>query len=159
MKYKEHFIVCSEFPDEITLAFNITNCPHKCKNCHSPWLQKDEGEELTSEVLDKMIKKYNEDISCVGFLGGDSNINELNLLAKHIKEKYNNTIKTGWYSGNDEIDKDVDVSLFDYIKIGHYDEKYGPLNKKTTNQVLYEIHHTNKTEYVDITYKFWKNEL
>ena len=158
MKYKEHFIVCTEFPDEITLAFNITNCPHRCKGCHSPWLQEDIGNLLTPEIIDKLIEENHNNISCIGFFGGDSNINELNFLANYIKTKYNNSIKTGWYSGNDYIDKNIDVELFDYIKIGHYDEEKGPLNKKTTNQRLYEIHITNKTNLIDITHKFWKKD-
>ena len=154
LKYSEYFVVFSEFPDEITLAFNITNCPHRCKGCHSPWLQENTGTELTHEVLYDIISKTNNNISCVGFMGGDSSVSELNKLAKFIKEKYNGEIKTGWYSGNDEIDENIDLNYFDYIKIGHYDKERGPLNTCTTNQILYKLDENKKL--CNITYKLWK---
>ena len=28
------------------------------------------------------------------------------------------------------------MDLFDYVKIGHYEEKYGPLDSPTTNQIM-----------------------
>ena len=55
IKYTETQVTFSEVPDEISLCINISNCPHRCKNCHSPHLQEDIGEELTFEVLDKLI--------------------------------------------------------------------------------------------------------
>ena len=45
--------------------------------------------------------------------------------------------------------------LFDYVKVGGYKEEYGPLNKETTNQRLYEI---GADGIKDITYRFWKKE-
>lgn len=160
LKYSEYFVVFSEFPDEITLAINITNCPHKCDGCHSPWLQENKGKELTTDVLDEIISITNNNITCIGFMGGDSGVLELNKLAKYIKEKYNGEIKTGWYSGNDELDENIDLSYFDYVKIGRFDKIRGPLNRSTTNQILYKVEENKKL--TNITYKFWnnlKNEL
>ena len=155
VKYYNAMVVFEEIPDEITLAINITNCPCHCPGCHSKFLWEDVGTELTFEELERLIKE-NDGITCICFMGGDANVNEINELAKKIliSKRYGN-LKVGWYSGRDEISKDFDILNFDYIKIGHYDEKLGGLDKKTTNQHLYKIE-TNKETLIDITNKFWK---
>ena len=56
------------------------------------------------------------------------------------------------YSGRDKVEIEY-YGLFDYVKVGGYKEEYGPLNKETTNQRLYEI---GTDGIKDITYKFWK---
>jgi anaerobic ribonucleoside-triphosphate reductase activating protein len=55
LKHCETDIVFREFPDEVTLAVNISNCPHRCKGCHSPHLQTDCGTELTEKELEKQF--------------------------------------------------------------------------------------------------------
>lgn len=45
-KYLDTQIVFAEIPDEITLAINITNCPFRCPDCHSPELQRNIGKDL-----------------------------------------------------------------------------------------------------------------
>lgn len=155
LKYYNAMVVFEEIPDEITLAINITNCPCHCVGCHSKFLWEDVGTELTFEELERLIKE-NDGITCICFMGGDANVNEINELAKKIliSKRYGN-LKVGWYSGRDEISKDFDFLNFDYIKIGHYDEKLGGLDKKTTNQHLYKIEYSKET-VIDITNKFWK---
>ena len=143
-------VVFEEIPDEITLAINITNCPCHCKGCHSTFLWEDTGTQLTKSELDELIKK-NDGITCVCFMGGDSEPKTVNLLAEYIQNAKN--LKVGWYSGMDELSDDIKVENFDYIKIGHYDYELGGLNTKTTNQRLYKV---NEGELEDITYKFWK---
>ena len=54
IKYKETQVTFSEVPDEISLCINISNCPHRCKGCHSPYLQEDVGYELTPSGLSVM---------------------------------------------------------------------------------------------------------
>ena len=56
LKYFDKAIVFQEIPDEVSLAINITNCPHRCKNCHSPYLRENIGTELTYEELDLLLK-------------------------------------------------------------------------------------------------------
>lgn len=154
-------VVFEEIPDEITLAINITNCPCHCIGCHSKFLWEDVGTELTFEELEKLINE-NDGITCVCFMGGDANPKEISDLAKKMHEntKYNN-IKIGWYSGYDELNKNIDLSVFNFIKIGHYNEKLGGLDKKTTNQRLYKIEVNEKSElkFNDITYRFWKKQI
>ena len=151
LRFLETKVVFREIPDEITLSINITNCPIHCKDCHSKHLWENIGSDLTITKLNHLIAE-NEGISCICFMGGDSDTNYLNNLAKYIKSNYN--IKVGWYSGQDSIDNMVNLEYFDYIKIGHFNGK--PLNNKDTNQRLYRIDKLdNKWELVDITNRLW----
>ena len=153
MKYVDTLVSFSEIPDEITLCINISNCPNKCEGCHSSWLQENIGIELNNYELYDIINK-NSGISCVCFMGGDSNPEEINDLAIKIKSK---NLKVGWYSGKSEISDKINIKNFDYIKIGTYLKDKGPLSDKNTNQKMYEIiHFTGMNSLKDITYKFWK---
>ena len=149
-KYYNAMVVFEEIPDEITLAINITNCPCRCPGCHSKFLWGDIGDELTNEECSKLVEK-NKGVTCVCFMGGDANPEEINDLAVYVKN--NLGLKPAWYSGMDEMSDKIDANNFSYIKIGRYDEKYGPLNVKTTNQKLYKV---SNGELNDITERFWK---
>lgn len=155
MKYLNSEITFREIPDEITLCINISNCPFKCIGCHSPELQKDIGEELTLFVLNKLLSK-NKGVTCIVFMGGDSEINVLELMLKFVKFNYPN-LKTAWYSGRKTIPLIFDLTTLDFLKLGPYIKEYGPLDNKTTNQRLYRLKHIDLfTLFENITYKFWK---
>lgn len=161
LKYVDTKIVFQEIPDEITLAINISNCPCLCKNCHSPYLAKDIGKVLDNKAITTLIS-VNKGITCVSIMGGDSDTISVNTLAEYIKFKWSN-IKMAWYSGREELSKDIDLKNFDYIKLGPYIEEFGPLNSETTNQRFYKIHKKVVSgiegyELEDETYKFWKHE-
>lgn len=154
LKYVDSKVVFAEIPDEITLAINISNCPCHCEGCHSPYLAEDIGEPLDLQHLTDLIDS-NRGITCVCIMGGDANPSEVDDIAQDIKEYYPN-LKVGWYSGRDYISKDIDMSNFNYIKYGHYDKDKGPLNSKTTNQVMLEIDVIQGKVFTkDITAKFW----
>jgi anaerobic ribonucleoside-triphosphate reductase activating protein len=153
LKYVDTKIVFQEIPDEITLAINISGCPCNCKGCHSSYLAKDIGEPLDLQRLTNLIDS-NKGITCVGLMGGDANPSEVDDIAQDIKEYYPE-LKVGWYSGRQELSKDIELSNFDFIKLGPYKEEFGPLNSKTTNQRFYKV---NGKELVDITSRFWKHE-
>lgn len=154
LKYIDTKIVFAEIPDEITLAINISNCPCHCAGCHSPYLAEDIGEPLDLQHLTDLIDK-NKGITCVCIMGGDANPSEVDDIAQDIKEYYPE-LKVGWYSGRQELSKEVDLHNFDYVKLGPYIKDKGPLNCKTTNQVLLEIEVVqNKIFKKDITAKFW----
>ena len=85
-------------------------------------------------------------------MGGDSNPEYINILGKVIKC---HKLKSAWYSGRQELSKEIDLKNFDAIKLGPYVEELGPLNSKTTNQRFYKV---SDGELVDITNKFWKHE-
>ena len=154
LKYVDSKVVFAEIPDEITLAINISNCPCHCEGCHSPYLADDIGEPLDLQHLTNLIDS-NRGITCVCIMGGDANPSEVDDIAQDIKEYYPN-LKVGWYSGRDYISKDIDMSNFNYIKYGHYDKDKGPLNSKTTNQVMLEIDVIQGKVFTkNITAKFW----
>lgn len=149
MKYLNTEIGFIEFPNEISLLINITNCPFHCKGCHSPELWEDIGTDLTQSELARLIEA-NKGITLVGFMGG--NPFTVNSLAAYVKNNYN--LKVGWYWGG-ETAPDGIGRHFDYIKVGPYNEKRGPLNNPFTNQRMYQITANNT---IDITSKFWNNE-
>lgn len=153
LKYVDTKVVFAEIPDEITLAINISGCPCNCKGCHSSYLAEDIGEPLDLQHLTNLIDS-NKGITCVGLMGGDANPSEVDDIAQDIKEYYPE-LKVGWYSGRQELSKDIELSNFDYIKLGPYIEEFGPLNSKTTNQRFYKV---NGKELIDITSRFWKHE-
>ena len=153
LKYVGYDIVFREIPDETTLAINISNCPCHCKGCHSSYLAQDIGEPLDLQHLTNLIDS-NKGITCVGLMGGDANPSEVDDIAQDIKEYYPE-LKVGWYSGRQELSKDIELSNFDFIKLGPYIEEFGPLNSKTTNQRFYKV---SDGELVDITSRFWKHE-
>ena len=142
-------VVFAEIPDHISLAINISNCPGSCPGCHSPYLQQDTGEELTAEKLSALIEKT-RGITCVCFMGEGKDKDSLLSLTRIIHGK---CLKAALYSGRSMVEDEYNI-YFDYIKVGPYIESRGPLNKTTTNQVLYEIL-PNGTR-IDITYKFWQ---
>ena len=152
-------IVFREIPDCVSLAIEITNCQGMCRECHSPWLREDIGEELTPVKLFELIDA-NPGIDCVVFMGEGNDPDALKKLALSIYMKYPG-IKIALYSGRTEVEKEYDL-YFNYIKVGPYIPERKSLDFETTNQRLYEIERefgtdfAVKTERHDITYKFWR---
>ena len=141
-----------EIPDEQNLVIYITNCQNHCVGCHTPYMNEDYGD-LLSEYFMDIYEAYKRQISCVCFMGEGKNTEDNHEEFKKYCEIIHNDNKlTALYSGrNCEIEEWM--KCFDYIKIGSYVEKYGPLTKSTTNQKLYK---NINDEYIDITSKFWK---
>jgi anaerobic ribonucleoside-triphosphate reductase activating protein len=149
IKYLNYAVVFEEMPKHLSLAINITNCQNRCVGCHTPELREDIGQELTTDELDKLIHE-NEGINCVIFMGEGNDRNELCRLSQYVREKFG--ITTCLYSGKPNLEQYM-IDNFDYVKIGPYIEKYGPLNSPTTNQRLYKIVGDTK---IDVTKEFWK---
>ena len=156
MKYVDAKVVFAEIPDEITLAINISGCTVKCPDCHSKYLWEDKGESLDRDSLFSLIDR-NAGVTCVVFMGGDSDVDYMQTLFCSVKSKYPN-LKVAWYSGVDRLLTNVDIEYLDYIKVGPYIKDKGPLNNHNTNQRLYKVHRTNEgsTLLINITNKFWK---
>lgn len=159
MKYTDTQVTLAEIPDEITLAINISNCPYKCEECHSPELQTDVGEYLSTAILDALIKN-NKGISCICFMGGDAYPREINFYMSYIRNNYPN-LKTAIYSGARSMNRKINVHNLDYYKIGPYIKELGGLNSLKTNQILYKVTHKSDTHCTldNINYKFIKNEF
>ena len=155
LKYVDSKVTFTEIPDEITLCINISNCPCHCEGCHSSYLAEDIGKPLNLEALTNLIDS-NNGISCVCIMGGDANPSEVDDIAQDIKEYYPE-LKVAWYSGRQELSKEIELENFNYIKLGPYIKDKGPLNCRTTNQVMLEIDVIQgKVFKKDITAKFWK---
>ena len=153
LKYLGYSIVFQEVPNEVTLAINISGCPHKCEGCHSKYLWEYEGNYISDDLL-QLIQKYNGLITCVCFMGGDQNHQELLELLIKVRKC---GLKTALYTGEDALGS-LNIGILgnlDYCKIGHYDENLGGLDKPTTNQKMFAWNYTTY-KWDDITYKFQK---
>jgi anaerobic ribonucleoside-triphosphate reductase activating protein len=156
LKYVNTGVVFQEIPDEVTLSINISNCPCHCLGCHSQYLWEDIGEPLNAMSLDVMLKDYGQDITCVAFMGGDATPEKVDSLAGWMRSAYPE-LKTAWYSGRAVLSDKIHLRNFDYIKLGPYIEAKGPLNKPTTNQILYRVNpKADNGIGENITNKFWK---
>ena len=153
LKYLGYSIVFQEVPNEVTLAINISGCPHRCEGCHSQYLWEYEGNYILDDLVG-LIEKYKGLITCVCFMGGDQNPYELVGLLDTI-HRYG--LKTALYSGEDSLQQIAFRVLcnLDYCKIGHYDKTKGGLNDKNTNQKMLLWNRQNG-KWEDITYLFQK---
>ncbi|MDO4930986.1 MAG: anaerobic ribonucleoside-triphosphate reductase activating protein [Bacteroidales bacterium] len=155
LKYVNHDIVFQEFPDEVTLAINLSRCPNGCPGCHSAYLQGDVGEELTAERLMGLVDTYAGEVTCVGFMGGDNDPATVLALCQAIKSAYGDRLRTGWYSGRERLPEAVSTAALDYLKLGPYRAACGPLKARSTNQRLYRLRAADGT-MDDITSRFWR---
>ena len=150
IKYEDTLVTFTEVPDEISLCFNITNCPCRCEGCFEPWLREDRGDRLTMDVLRAEIAKHPH-ITCICFMGGDRFYDEVAILTMECRREYPN-LKFAMYSGVQEMNPFLSKVL-DYYKVGPYIAAAGPMDKKTTNQRFYK---KVNGEWEDITYRFQK---
>ena len=177
LNYTTEQITFQEVPNEISLSFLIAGCPLKCKGCHSAdsWRVTSEANEvnkaikskihpinsntknyLTKGYLENRIKKYQDMISCVLFLGGEWEIEQLIELLQTVKNT-NPSLKTCLYTGleleeivefiEQEVNGQVDIgwtyifenNLLDYLKTGRWIRELGGLDNKNTNQRFYKV--------------------
>jgi len=153
LKYINSDIVFQEIPDEVTLAINISNCPCHCPGCHSRYLWEDVGLPLDTSAIDDFVDQYGANLTCIAFMGGDSDPRGVNQLAQYVHEEYPQ-LRVAWYSGRTVISAAVHKEDFDYIKIGPFIRHLGPLKNPTTNQRLYR--QNDQGEFEDITSRFWR---
>jgi len=155
LRYHSYNIVFQEVPNEVTLAINLSNCPNGCKGCHSPYLQKNIGEELNENIIDLLLEKYGEAITCICFMGGDADPKMVEQLSLHVRKTIKYELKTAWYSGKTEFPKLCSIQSFDYLKLGSYVESLGGLNSPTSNQRFYKI---EKGKMVNNSHLFYKKK-
>ena len=141
-------VVLEEIPDRVSLAVDISNCRGNCIGCHSPFLKKDIGRELTPAVIDALVAD-NFGVNCFLFLGEGRDPEALLDLADYVRSK---GLLAAVYSGREEVE-DIFWNHFDYIKLGPYKEAFGPLNNPSTNQRLFAL---LDGRWKDITYRFWR---
>ena len=146
LKFDETAIGFKELKNETSLLVTITNCPNKCKGCHSPHLRKDIGKPI-HEIFD-IINKYEEHITAICFLGHGSYVQQdaFVTLLSVLKETYPQ-LKLGLYSGLNLIQVPF-MSYLDYYKIGEYSEVHGGLETKGTNQTMYKLKGGEVTDFI-----------
>lgn len=134
MKFTRNDVVFHEHPWHISLLFSISGCPNQCSGCHSPELRENKGLELTNDLFLKIINQYSGLVSNIIFFGGDHEEDELcSLLSIAKAEGFMTTLWSGCNKVSDRL-----LQMLDYVKVGEYDEKLGPLGSPTTNQRYYE---------------------
>ena len=151
LRYHNYDIVFAEIPDETTLAINLTGCPNRCPGCHSPHLQRDAGRPLDDAELTALLDRYGRTITCVCFMGGDADPHGVARLAGTVRRNWPQ-LRVGWYSGRAELPEGMAPEVFDYVKLGPWIERCGPLTSPTTNQRLYRIDRDGRMS--DITGRF-----
>ena len=151
-------VVFAEIPDEITLAINVSNCPHRCPGCHSPELQTDIGSDLIAS-LPELLEKHKDGVTCVCFMGGEWRPGE---LVMYCRLAHKHGLKVCLYSGADSafsIDSEL-LAHLDYLKLGSYVKDKGPLSDRHTNQRMYKLRDgSGRPAVIDITHKFQKEYL
>ena len=150
MKIASYDIVFQDVPGEVTLSLNLSQCPNHCPGCHSPMLQDDIGFPLDDVLLDGLIDRYGRDITCVCFMGGDGEPDEIMRLADRVHAR---NLKTAWYSGRQLLPRCFRSDSLDFVKVGPYIESKGPLPSPDTNQRMYRV---ENGELMDITMSFRK---
>lgn len=162
LKYVDTVVTFSEIPDEVALCISISGCPIHCPDCHSKYLWDDIGEELDIKALMDIIDR-NKGVTCICFMGGDQDIDELKNLAISCRIRSDYPYRVAWYSGREKMPENGIMDYLDYIKLGPYKEEFGPINKTTTNQRLYakgkilNKPDASPNRFYDITDKFWNN--
>lgn len=140
-----------EIPNERNLVIYITNCQNNCIGCHTPYMRDDYGDYLET-YFNELYEAYKTSITCVCFMGEGYNTTENHdEFKKYCDIIHNDNKHTALYSGRD-CNIEEWMNCFDYIKIGPYIEKFGPLTSRTTNQKLYK---KTDDKYIDITSIFW----
>ena len=150
LKIASYDVVFQDVPGEVTLSLNLSQCPNCCPGCHSPQLQEDIGFPLDDDMMNGLLERYGRDVTCVCFMGGDREPQEIMRLAGLVRKT---GLKTAWYSGRQELPECFDHGVLDYVKVGPYIESKGPLTNPDTNQRMYRIEEGRMT---DITDKFKK---
>ena len=141
-------VVLEEIPHRVSLAVEISNCRGNCIGCHSPFLKKDLGDELTAEAVEKLLKT-NFGVNCFLFLGEGNDPEALKAIAYYLRSSHPE-LELALYSGRESVEDEL-FEIFDFVKVGPYIKEFGPLNEKPTNQRLY--YHR-----ADITSSFWRKK-
>jgi len=155
LRFLSYNIVFQEVPGEVSLAINISNCPNGCKGCHSPYLQEDKGDILDESMIDALLVKYGDAVTCICFMGGDADPQTVERLSRYIRKSTDSQLKTAWYSGKARLQKNCSIANFDYLKLGPYVESLGGLDSSATNQHFYRIENGN---LIDETFRFQKKK-
>lgn len=151
MNYAYAEIGLIEVPGEISLCIGFTGCPNHCKGCHSEELwNKEYGVPFDKDTLQDLMEKYKGKVSCICFMGGDWNPEE---LLSYIKMAKGAGFTTALYVGGTTFYVEF-LEYLDYIKTGAYVESLGGLSSRDTNQKMWK---KENNDWIDITRSFWRS--
>ncbi len=129
-----------EVPGCIALVLSFSGCTNRCRGCHSPWLQSDEGKRLTGVYTQHLLKRYAKHVDVVCFLGGESEVQRLRPLIK------GRGLDIAVYTGKESLDCTTGIK---YLKTGPYMAEKGGLDTVGSNQKMVDL----ETDE-DITWRF-----
>ena len=126
-------IVWQEVPNEVSLAFLFSGCPLRCKGCHSADSWKTGlGSALTADYLAERLQRYAGLISCVLFLGGEWQPENLLPLLRQVR---GTGLQTCLYTGLERHEMpEMLMPEITYLKTGRWVAELGGLDKPGTNQ-------------------------
>ena len=137
LNYYNTALALQEVPHELSLAVNVTGCPFGCEGCHSPHLHQPGGH--PASLLGDEIRKYQNLITCVLFMGGDWAIEDLASWIQDIRAAYP-SLKIALYGATELKDYPQEfLKLLDYLKTGPYIQERGGLDNPNTNQRFYRV--------------------
>ena len=139
-------------PGESSICIYISGCCHDCHNCHYPMLKRKNYGEILMDFYEDIIASYQSQATCVCFLGEGGNTaverDEIRLMVEYANRQ---GLKTCLYSGRD-VEIESWMHIFDYVKLGSYQEDKGALESPGTNQVMWKK--TSSGLFEDITFLF-----
>ena len=139
LRYQHEEVVWIEVPGEVSLAYQFTGCPLRCKGCHSADTWKlGSGRLLEPDYFSKRLQQYKNLITCVLFMGGEWLPNELLPYLQLAREA---NLKTCLYTGLEEEQVPTELlPLLDYLKTGPWIPERGGLDNPNSNQRFIDQH-------------------
>ena len=153
LKFTTEQIVWQEVPGEVSLAFLFSGCQLRCKGCHSADAWKASlGQELTADYLKGRLKRYRGLITCVLFMGGEWQPENLLALLRVARDEFG--LKTCLYTGLEwgEVPPMLLPEL-SFLKTGRWLPERGGLDSPTTNQRFVDLQ-----TGMDLTSLFWRQK-
>lgn len=145
LRFTDEQIAFQEVPGEVSLAFTIAGCPLGCKGCHSSYSwHSEQGTVLSPLYLKHRLRNYQGLISCVLFLGGEWQPQQLQELL-HISR--NSGLNTCLYTGLDDISSELKQQLT-YLKTGRWLAGRGGLDNPNTNQIFTDLRSNTRLNHL-----------
>lgn len=149
--YTEADLSPLEVPGERALCIYISGCMNRCPNCHYPELQHQNYGSALNGNFEKLVLLYRNYCTCICFMGeGENTPASRRELAGYSRLARACGLRTCLYCGRDTGIESW-MRCFDYIKLGSYQPRYGPIDQPGTNQRMYQRH---DSVYTDVTFRF-----
>lgn len=138
LRYRHEEVVWIEVPGEVSLAYQFTGCPLRCKGCHSADTWKiNSGQLLSLDYFKHRLQQYKQLISCVLFMGGEWLPEQ---LLHYIQLAKAADLKTCLYTGleKEQVPPQL-LAQLDYLKTGPWIPELGGLDNPNSNQCFIDM--------------------